>query len=88
MRPPSATRTGSEDWCSRGRSGRRSAIRGPRPGALDGFEPSEPAARASILTSTSYFAVDASDSFSAAGTRRLQKGSRSTVEAAGDSHAR
>ena len=83
MRPPSATRTGSEDWCSRGRSGRRSAIRGPRPGALDGFEPSEPAARASVLTITSHFAAGASNSFSAAGARRLPKGSRRAVGAAG-----
>ena len=38
--------------------------------------------RASILTSTSYFAADAGDSFSAAGTRRLQKGSFCRARAA------
>ena len=67
----------------------RSAIRGPRPGGCPRVpstasspRASDPAARASILTSTSYFAADASDSFSAAGTRRLQKGSFCRARAA------
>ena len=65
------------------RSRRRSAILGAQSGALDSTDPSVPAARASIRTRTSYFAADASDSSSAAGARRLPKGSRLAVGAAG-----
>ena len=69
--------------CSRARSGRRSAIRGAHSGALDRPEPSDPAARAPIHTSAPYSVADASGSSCAAGARRLPKGSRRAVNAAG-----
>ena len=68
-------------WCSRARSGRRSAIRGAHSGALDRPEPSDPAARAPIRTSAPYSAAGASGSSSAAGARRQPKGSRRAVGA-------
>ena len=69
--------------CSRARSGRLSAIRGAHSGALDRPEPSDRAARAPIRTRAPYSAADASGSSSAAGARRLPRGSRRAVGAAG-----
>ena len=79
---PGGPRTGLGIWCSWSRSGRLSAIRRAHSGALDRSEPSDPAARAPIRTRSPYFAADASVSSSAAGARRLPKGSRRAVGAA------
>ena len=80
---PGGPRTGLGIWCSWSRSGRLSAIRRAHSGALDRSEPSDPAARAPIRTRSPYFAADASVSSSAAGARRLLKGSGRAVGAAG-----
>jgi hypothetical protein len=79
----SGPRKRSGRWCSFARSGRRFAFRGAHPGDLDRPEHSDPAASAPIRTSAPYFAADASNSSCAAGARRLPKGSRRAVGAAG-----